>query len=129
MVDHGLARSIIPKDGVLSTSICQVKPFEGAYLMGLLRELQARYPQVIKEVRGRGLMIGIEFHPPRDSVSALLRIVAEQDLLSFLLSGYLLNVDGIRVAPTLSANNTVRVEPSAYVSYQDLEHFCRSLER
>jgi AraC-like DNA-binding protein len=25
-----LARSIIPKDGVLSTAICQVKPFEDA---------------------------------------------------------------------------------------------------
>jgi acetylornithine/succinyldiaminopimelate/putrescine aminotransferase/predicted amino acid dehydrogenase len=102
---------------------------KGTYLMGLLRELQARYPQVIKEVRGRGLMIGVEFHPPRDSASALLRVVAEQDLLGFLLSGYLLNVEGIRVAPTLSANNTMRVEPSAYVSYQDLDHFCQSLER
>jgi len=29
MVDQGLARSIIPKDAVVFTSVCQVKPFEG----------------------------------------------------------------------------------------------------
>jgi acetylornithine/N-succinyldiaminopimelate aminotransferase len=33
----------------------------GDYLMGRLRGLQARYPAAIAEVRGRGLMIGIEY--------------------------------------------------------------------
>jgi acetylornithine/succinyldiaminopimelate/putrescine aminotransferase/predicted amino acid dehydrogenase len=102
---------------------------KGAYLIGRLRDLQARFPQTIKDIRGRGLMIGIEFHSLRDSASALLRVVAEQDLLGFLLSGYLLNVHGIRVAPTLSAQSTVRIEPSAYVIPDDLDLLCRGLER
>jgi hypothetical protein len=34
MSDQVLARSIIPKDGVLFTSVCQVKPFEGSDLIG-----------------------------------------------------------------------------------------------
>ena len=40
MVDLVLARSIIPKDAVLSTSICQVKPFEGGEWL-LLNHLSA----------------------------------------------------------------------------------------
>lgn len=102
---------------------------KGAYLIGKLCELQLRFPQTIKEIRGRGLIIGIEFHSLRNSASALLRVVAEQDLLGFLLSGYLLNVHGIRVAPTLSARGTVRIEPSAYVTHDDLDQLCHGLER
>lgn len=33
----------------------------GEWIMGRVRELQARHPQVIREVRGLGLMIGVEF--------------------------------------------------------------------
>jgi len=33
----------------------------GEFLVGKLRDLQAKFPAVIKEVRGLGLMIGIEF--------------------------------------------------------------------
>ena len=35
----------------------------GAQLVERLRALQARFPQVIREVRGLGLMIGLEFQP------------------------------------------------------------------
>jgi len=102
---------------------------KGGYLLKRLRDLQARYPQVISDVRGRGLMIGVELRPPRDSASSLLRVAAEQNLISFLLSGYLLKEHHIRVAPTLSANNTVRIQPSAYISHAELDRFCQSLER
>lgn len=102
---------------------------KGAYLLGRLREVQARYPEVIADVRGRGLLIGVELRPQRESASALLRVAAEQSLTGFLLSGYLLNVEGIRVAPTLSANNTVRIEPSAYVSRADMDRLCAAIER
>jgi len=33
----------------------------GAYLKGRLVELKEKYPQLIKDVRGRGLMIGVDF--------------------------------------------------------------------
>ncbi|WP_018152947.1 acetyl ornithine aminotransferase family protein [Leeia oryzae] len=39
----------------------------GEYLMGKLREMQARHPDVIGEIRGKGLMIGIELIEDRHS--------------------------------------------------------------
>jgi putrescine aminotransferase len=35
---------------------------KGVYFIGKLRELQEKYPDVVKEVRGKGLMIGMEFY-------------------------------------------------------------------
>lgn len=102
---------------------------KGAYLLQQLAELQRRYPHVIRDVRGRGLMVGVELEPPHDSASSLLRIAAEQNLIAFLLSGYLLHEHHIRVAPTLSAHNTIRIEPSAYISYAELDRFCHGLEQ
>ena len=34
----------------------------GAYLLSRLKTIQAKYPTLIKEVRGQGLMVGLEFH-------------------------------------------------------------------
>jgi acetylornithine/succinyldiaminopimelate/putrescine aminotransferase/predicted amino acid dehydrogenase len=102
---------------------------QGDYLLDRLRTLRERFPGQLRDVRGRGLMIGIELAPQSESASALLRVVSDQDLLSYLVSGYLLREHAIRVAPTLSAHGTIRVEPSAYVSTEDLERFCAAFER
>ncbi len=96
----------------------------GDQLLAKLRDLQAAYPQVIRQIRGRGLMIGIELIPQLDSASNLLRVASEQKLLGFLISGYLLHEAAIRIAPTLSANNTIRLEPSVLVSEGEIDHFC-----
>lgn len=85
---------------------------KGAILEAGLRELQQKYPQLIKTVRGRGLMLGLEFNMDRDIYpGSLLGIMAEQELLSPAISSYLLNVEKIRVAPTLNGNAVIRIEP------------------
>jgi ornithine--oxo-acid transaminase len=38
----------------------------GEYLTGKLRDVGARYPEIVKEVRGKGLLIGVELHPQYD---------------------------------------------------------------
>jgi acetylornithine/succinyldiaminopimelate/putrescine aminotransferase/predicted amino acid dehydrogenase len=112
-------------DGALMRA-CREK---GDYLLGQLRAVQRRYPQALKAVRGRGLLIGVELAPQTRSASALLRVASEQHLLGFLASGYLLHEAGVRVTPTLSANNTIRLEPSAYVSFAALDRVARAFER
>jgi acetylornithine/N-succinyldiaminopimelate aminotransferase len=45
----------------------------GNYLMGELNKLREKYPALIKEVRGRGLMVGMEINKPgREIVDACL---------------------------------------------------------
>jgi hypothetical protein len=41
LIDQDLARMIIPKDAILSTSICQVKPFEGCVLCEYMEECRS----------------------------------------------------------------------------------------
>ena len=101
----------------------------GQLFLGRLRDLMARHPDQIRAVRGRGLMIGVELADQRHSPSALIRLLGSQDLLGFMVSGWFLREHAIRVAPTLSARATVRLEPSAGIERADIERFCAALDQ
>ncbi len=89
----------------------------GALLKEGLLELQRRYPRLVRSVRGRGLMLGLEFNLDRDTFpESLLGIMAEQELLTPTFSAYLLNVEKIRVAPTLNGNAVIRIEPPLIIT-------------
>ena len=100
----------------------------GGYLMGKLQELRERFPDLIKEVRGRGLMLGMELQDISDSPSNALRMLSQQEYLGYLAAAYLLNVHCIRVAPTLSERFTLRVQPSAYISLAEVDRFIAALQ-
>ena len=101
----------------------------GAYFLARLRDLMARHPDQIRDVRGRGLLLGVELATQEDSPSAFLRLVGEQELLGFMVSGWFLHEEAIRIAPTLSARATIRLEPSAYLDRAQVDRFCAALER
>ena len=101
----------------------------GSYLLERLRVLQSRFPSVIKEVRGLGLMIGVELASQLDSPSALIRTSSQQEALGYLSTGFLLNNERIRVGLTLSSQSTIRLEPSAYISKEDLDRVVEAFER
>ncbi len=88
---------------------------KGDRLLTGLRELKEKYPGVIADVRGLGLMIGVEFQRLTRSQSFLLRFFSSQEDLLLILTGYLFNVHNIRVAPTLSDPFTLRLQPSAFI--------------
>jgi acetylornithine/succinyldiaminopimelate/putrescine aminotransferase/predicted amino acid dehydrogenase len=120
------------KDGALLDAVRQA----GAAWRERLHALQARFPDVIREVRGRGLLLGIEFADLRDSGSHLLRFLTEQGDLGYLFAAYLLHAHGIRVAPTLNATRTIRIEPSVLLppaamarTIRALAALCRILRR
>jgi acetylornithine/succinyldiaminopimelate/putrescine aminotransferase/predicted amino acid dehydrogenase len=95
----------------------------GNFLIKELEELRYRFPRQIKDVRGAGLMVGLELHDYRYSRSYTLRMLSEQQHLGYLAASYLLNAHEIRIAPTLSHPLTLRLEPSAYVKQRDLKKF------
>ncbi|MFI6763834.1 aminotransferase class III-fold pyridoxal phosphate-dependent enzyme [Micromonospora sp. NPDC050417] len=92
----------------------------GAELRDRLVEVAARWPEAVVEVRGRGLLMGVEFRLPRPE-SRLLRAVFDSESLGLLIAGRLLHAHGIRVMPTLSAPTTVRVQPSALLERADVD--------
>ncbi len=101
---------------------------KGDRFLNGFRKLQAAYPDVIVDVRGRGLMVGVEFRRLLDDSSFLLRMLSNQDDLIYVLVGYLFNVHRVRVAPTLSDPQTLRFEPSCLISDQDIDRSLAALD-
>jgi acetylornithine/succinyldiaminopimelate/putrescine aminotransferase/predicted amino acid dehydrogenase len=66
-----------------------------------LDTLRAEFPDVVADVRGRGLMLGIELAELRGA-SHFLRVAARQGFLSLLIASYLLHHHGIRILAPLT---------------------------
>jgi acetylornithine/succinyldiaminopimelate/putrescine aminotransferase/predicted amino acid dehydrogenase/acyl carrier protein len=101
----------------------------GARFQERLRSVAARFPHLVSEVRGRGLLMGLRLAGGLHTwPSSLLGITAEAGGLAPLFASYLLNVEGVRVAPTLSGNDVVRIEPPLNVSWQECEEALGAIE-
>ena len=104
---------------------------KGEYLLEKLRQLQVKYP-FLKEVRGRGLMIGLEFAQPEKGIldrltgGAVNKLASEY--LGAMIAGELLNKHRIVTAYTLNNPNVVRLEPPLTVSYGQLDTLLVALE-
>lgn len=117
-------------DYLLSGDQAVIKQVEekGKYLVKKLRDLAALYPEVIKEVRGRGLILGVEFYPPKDSDSYDMAYMCEAGGFTALLCGFLLNVHNVRLAPFLNNSMTLRLEPSLLVEYEEIDYLLQALD-
>lgn len=101
---------------------------KGEYLLKQVQNLQVKYPDVVKEVRGQGLMVGMEFHSLHDCGSYDMTYLSDQGGFTALLTGFLLNVYGIRLAPFLNDSMTLRLEPSLTISYTEMDRVIAALE-
>ena len=102
----------------------------GEHLRQELLSLQQQFPRVLKGVRGRGYMLGLEFEMSRaDFPGSLLSVLSEQESLTPLITSYLLNIEGLRVAPTLNGNKVIRLEPPLTVTWEECYQTLKSLER
>jgi len=94
----------------------------GNILKNRLNVLKEQYPDFIKSVRGRGFMLGIEFKADKGVFpGSLLGIMGEQELFTPAVSSYLLNVERLRVAPTLNGNDVIRIEPPLVMSLKQCD--------
>ncbi|ADG97812.1 aminotransferase class-III [Segniliparus rotundus DSM 44985] len=92
-----------------------------------LSQLVERWPTVFAELRGRGLLLGLELRPAQAD-SPLLRGLVGSDGWGYIVSGYLLERHAVRVLPTLSAPLTLRIEPSAYLNDEDRAQLVGALD-
>jgi acetylornithine/succinyldiaminopimelate/putrescine aminotransferase len=101
----------------------------GAYLISELERLQAKYPQIIKDVRGQGFMVGLEFHDFSQTLPAVLRpaVAMLDDKLKGSLSGFigalLLRDHDILVAFTEYNRNVIRLEPPLICQREHVDQF------
>jgi acetylornithine/succinyldiaminopimelate/putrescine aminotransferase/predicted amino acid dehydrogenase len=83
--------------------------------------LQKKYPRIIKAVTGQGLMLGVELNQALAEDDYSSRIFHTGDRLGWCASSYLLNRQNLRVNPTLSAPNVLRLEPSAFIDDEAID--------
>jgi acetylornithine/succinyldiaminopimelate/putrescine aminotransferase/predicted amino acid dehydrogenase len=101
----------------------------GDYLLAGLNALKADFPEQVKEVRGAGLMLGLELHDHSNSPSNIFLLLSKQKYFGYAASAYLLMVHNVRIAPTLSEPFTLRLEPSAYVTQESIDHCLGALRK
>ena len=102
----------------------------GEYLMVGLRTLQERYP-IIREVRGRGLLVGIEFEQPAKGVMAKVAGAVNKlsnEYIGAMVAGVLLNQHRVITAYTLNNPNVVRLEPPLVVTKEQIDVVLNALE-
>jgi len=85
---------------------------KGDFMMEQLRALQARYPQVLASVSGKGLLIGLEF---------------PSDAIGYQFAGGLFR-RGVLVAGTYSKARTIRLEPSLGIPMDLLQEVLNRIE-
>ncbi|MBV2155283.1 aspartate aminotransferase family protein [Kitasatospora sp. SUK 42] len=88
----------------------------GEKLTAMLEAVRADFPDVVKEIRGKGLMLGLEFHDQSEGSDEGIRETARAGFLGYAVAGYLLREHRVRTFPTASAANTLRFEPSTLIS-------------
>jgi putrescine aminotransferase len=85
---------------------------KGAYFISSLQDLAKTYPQIYKEVTGRGLLIGQHFLTPE---------------LGYQVAAGLFK-RGVLVAGTLTSAHTIRIEPPILISYEQIDEVLNRLE-
>ncbi|MDF7826381.1 putrescine aminotransferase [Pontiellaceae bacterium B12227] len=78
---------------------------KGIYMTGKLNELKDKYPGMINEIRGKGLLIGVEF--------------ADGDVGYKVVAGMFKR--GVLCGGTLNNAQTIRIEPALTVPYELLD--------
>lgn len=78
---------------------------KGDYIIPKVRALAEKYPQVYKDVTGKGLLIGQHFQTPE---------------IGFKVAAGLFK-RGVLVAGTLTSAQTIRIEPPLVITYEEID--------
>ncbi|QPA25906.1 aspartate aminotransferase family protein [Brucella anthropi] len=106
----------------------------GEYLLDRLHELQSRYPALLKDVRGKGMMVGLEFHDFSQTMPVVLRpLLAMLDeklkgSLPGFIGSHLLRDHGVLVAFTEYNRNVIRLEPPLICGREHVDAFIKALD-
>jgi acetylornithine/succinyldiaminopimelate/putrescine aminotransferase len=123
------ALNVLYDEGLIDNSAEQ-----GAYLKSELQRLQAKYPKLIKDVRGQGLMIGLELQDFSQTLPFALKpaVALLDDKLKGSLAGFLgailLRDYNVLVAFTEYNRNVIRLLPPLICTRADVETFVAAMD-
>ena len=101
-----LAASIATINVIIDEKLIENTKEKGAYFISELKNIQSNFPHILKDVRGIGMMIGIEF------VTNELGILFSKKMFK----------NQILVAGTLANAQTIRIEPALTITIQEIKY-------
>lgn len=102
----------------------------GAFLKSGLEELQRKFPSLISAITGRGYMLGIHLDfSELWRIPGLLGFMGGQSLAIHLIVSYLLNVESVRLSPSFSSGNVLRLEPALIANRAHCQALLVALDR
>lgn len=84
---------------------------KGTYFKSKLQELATQYPQIYRNVTGKGLLIGQHFHNPETGYKVAAGLFKR----------------GVLVAGTLTSAHTIRIEPPLIITYDQINEVLNRL--
>ncbi|MGK0367329.1 MAG: acetylornithine/succinyldiaminopimelate/putrescine aminotransferase, partial [Thermoproteota archaeon] len=112
---------------VLERDLIQNKMYQKIKLKEELQQLQTEFPSFIKEIRGEGLLLSLEIDSALANQCMEFKIFEHSGYLGHFLSSALLHNERVRMTPSLSSPNTLRVQPSIYFSSEETKWFIGGL--
>jgi predicted amino acid dehydrogenase len=120
--------SLAAVDLIVKEKYAETALRKGVVFKMKLKAVAEKFPDIIESVEGKGLMLGVHFNKLIGRKNILLRGLYENELLGYLLAGWLFHNKKIRVLPSLSKPDSIRIEPSVYISGKSINIFCNALE-
>jgi acetylornithine/succinyldiaminopimelate/putrescine aminotransferase len=121
--------NIIYDEGLMENAAAR-----GEQLITGLNLLKARHPKIIKDVRGRGLMVGLEFNDFSETLPFGIKqmVALLDDKLKGSLCGFvgalLVKDHDVLVAFTEYNRNVIRLEPPLIATAADVETFLTAMD-
>ncbi len=128
--DLAMAAGLATLDVIESEGLIQRAEQTGARLLKALERMAERY-ELVKSVRGKGLMIGVEFGPPRSlklKASWTLLESVSADLFCQLITIPLFKDHKILAQVAGHANHTVKLLPALVISDSDCDWIERAFD-
>lgn len=109
---------------ILENDLINATAEKGEYMMKRLKEVQAKYPKLIKEVRGKGLMIGIEFNEVEESKKSKLG-----DYYSLPIDLEMVNTYRVQVNFTINNLSVFRFLPPLIITKEEIDYAIDAFEK
>lgn len=127
---YACSAAIAAIDVILKENLPQKTEEKGIYLKEKLTQMKEKY-SVIKEIRGKGLLIGLEFNAKVQEETSGSEKAGGLNLLQSSYAAYtagkLLNDYSILTAYSLNNLNVIRLEPPLTITYDQIDTLLNAL--
>jgi acetylornithine/succinyldiaminopimelate/putrescine aminotransferase/predicted amino acid dehydrogenase len=115
-------------DSLTRGGLCEAAARRGEQLQDRLRRLARRYPRLIADVRGRGLLCALELRPFDADHGYFLAFLHQQGLYAYAVAGAIAELASVLLTPTLGEAPVLRLAPPLIIGSDEIDVALAGLE-